>query len=267
MKHKQLIVAALIATTLLSGCGNQSTEVMAPVESQVETTTPAELTVPENWWENKLYQDTTTGTGMYFWVELLDNHLFFLVSGIPNKDYAECVGYAVPDDYKTYDETHVQFNVESDLNTIVLYSVTDDQIVLYTDANYGGINPSLVYDQVMREEPQEQEQHTETEQPDLSNNTEFPEFSNWECFETFSGEDIKISIEVQSGDPVMILPEAQFIILERNGADTGWEFINEDFTDTRVYTTVTYYGDKLVISSTEDWKWDGTYTQLPDTTE
>ena len=265
MKHKKLIIAALIATSLLSGCGNnQATEVMAPVESQVEVA-PAELTVPENWWENKLYQDTTTGTGMYFWVELLDNHLFFLVSGIPNSDYAKCVGLAVPDDYKTYDETHVQFNVESDLNTIVLYSVTDDQIVLYTDANYGGINPSLVYDQVMREEPQEQP--TETEQPDLSNNTEFPEFSNWECFETLSGEDITISIEVQSGNPVMILPEAQFIILERNGADTGWEFINEDFTDTRVYTTVTYYEDSLVISSTEDWKWDGTYTRLPDTTE
>ena len=237
MKHKKLIVAALIATSLLSGCGNnQATEVMAPVESQVEVA-PAELTVPENWWENKLYQDTTTGTGMYFWVELLDNHLFFLVSGIPNSDYAKCVGLAAPDDYKTYDETHVQFNVESDLNTVVLYSVTDDQIVLYTDAKYGGMNPSLVYDQVL------------------------------ECFETLSGEDITISIEVQSGDPVMILPEAQFIILERNGADTGWEFINEDFTDTRVYTTVTYYEDTLVISSTEDWKWDGTYTRLPDTTE
>ena len=155
MKHKKLIVAALIATSLLSGCGNnQATEVMAPVESQVEVA-PAELTVPENWWENKLYQDTTTGTGMYFWVELLDNHLFFLVSGIPNSDYAKCVGLAAPDDYKTYDETHVQFNVESDLNTVVLYSVTDDQIVLYTDAKYGGMNPSLVYEQVMKEEPQE----------------------------------------------------------------------------------------------------------------
>ena len=33
MKHKKLIVAALIATSLLSGCGNnQATEVMAPVE-------------------------------------------------------------------------------------------------------------------------------------------------------------------------------------------------------------------------------------------
>lgn len=262
MKHKKLIVAALIATSLLSGCGNnQATEVMAPVESHQAEATSSEITVPENWWENKLYQDTTTGTGMYFWVELLDNHLFFMVSGIPSSDYAKCVGHAVPDDYKTYDETHVQFNVESDLNTTVLYSVADDQIVLYTDANYGGINPSLVYDQVMREEP------TETEQPDLSNNTEFPEFSNWECFETFSGEDITISIEVQSGDPLLILPEAQFILLERNGADTGWEFINEDFTDSRVYTTVTYYEDTLVISSTEDWKWDGTYTRLPDTTE
>lgn len=265
MKHKKLIVAALIAASVLSGCGNnQATEVMAPVESQVEETVK-ELSVPENWWENKLYQDTTTGTGMYFWADLIEDRLFFLVSGIPNDEYAKCVGYTVVDDYMTYDETHVQFNVVSDTNTVVLYSVTDDQIVLYTDAKYGGMNPSLVYDQVMRSE--EQEQPTETEQPDLSNNTEFPEFSNWECFETFSGEDIKISIEVQSGDPVMILPEAQFIILERNGADTGWEFINEDFTDTRVYTTVTYYGDKLVISSTEDWKWDGTYTQLPDTTE
>ena len=119
---------------------------------------------------------------------------------------------------------------------------------------------------VFQEEETQQEQQS-VEPLDSYSNIEFPEFSNWECFETFSGEDIKISMEIQSGDLVMILPEAQFIVLERNGADTGWEFINEDFTDVRVYTTVTCYGNELVVSSTEDWKWDGTYIQLPDTTE
>lgn len=263
MKHKKLIVAALLATTLLSGCGdNQATEVMAPVESQVSEVTQ----VDENWYQNKVFQ--APDTGYYFWVKNMDGHLFFLVGYTPEENGNETCVAVIPEKEYTV-QTHEEGNqylqyVQSDKDIISINYVIDaEQVVLLVQNKEGQYSHvSGVYNVV---EPQQEQQPTE--QPDLSNNTEFPEFSQWECFETFSGEDITVSVEVQSGDPVLILPEAKFIVLERNGADTAWEFINEDFTDSRVYTTVTYYGDQLVISSTEDWKWDGTYIQLPDTTE
>lgn len=257
MKHKQFIVAALIATTLLSGCGNQSTEVMAPVESQQESVTAE---VDGNWWNGKVFQRED---GMRLWGEYSNGVVVFYMS---KSTVTVKMGVFYEDDYTVLNNGNIKYECELEDEPVTVWAVAynpdSDTISCMEEEKATGMPTLLcgVY-QLVTEQP------TETEQPDLSNNTEFPEFSNWECFETFSGEDIKISIEVQSGDPVMILPEAKFIVLERNGADTGWEFINEDFTDSRVYTTVTYYGDKLVISSTEDWKWDGTYIQLPDTTE
>lgn len=264
MKHKKLIVAALLATTLLSGCGGKSTEVMAPVENQ-ESVQQNTVEVDGNWWNGKVFQ-SENGNGVCLWGEYRSGVIAFYLG----KDTVTIkMGVVYEEDYTVLDNGNILYKDESFDEPPSLWSLAynpDNDVVSFMEEDKAtGEYTSLcgTYKLITQEQ-----QPTETpEQPDLSNNTEFPEFSNWECFETFSGEDITISIEVQSGDPVMILPEAKFIVLERNGADTGWEFINEDFTDNRVYTTVTYYGDKLVISSTEDWKWDGTYIQLPDTTE
>lgn len=294
MKHR-FIAVALLATTLLSGCGNtQTTNVISSVETQAtETPIPErkEITISDNWWKNKLYKEQTAGTGMYFWIEEIENRLYMVVSGIPNGDLSMelCIGI-IPDtidNYTTYDDNHVQFQVESDTNTILLYNPNDDQCVIYTDSKYGG-SPivSGVYDQVLQHEAEkeigqntEQSAVTQEEQPQSTQEPELPDkspieqqpddfytdgdyttYGRYQCFET----DTFVSVETQNGSLVLYFePEAENFVLDRNGADTGWEFINWEFED-RVYTSAIIQDNEMTISSTEPWRYDGTYIQLPD---
>lgn len=272
MKHRFIAVALLI-TTLLSGCGDtQTTEVKSSAETQVtETPIPEskEITVPANWWKNKLYREQTAGTGMYFWIEEIESRLYLVVSGIPNGDLSMelCIGI-IPntiDNYTTYDDNHVQFQVESDTNTILLYNPHDDQCVIYTDSKYGG-SPivSGVYDQVLQHETEqntEQPAVTQKEQPDdFYTDGDYTTYGRYQCFET----DTFVDVETQNGSLVLYFePEAETFILDRNGADTGWEFINWEFED-RVYTSAIIQDNELIITSTEPWRYDGTYIQLPD---
>ena len=281
MKLKFIAVALLI-TTLLSGCGNtQTTEIISSAENQVtETPIPEnkEIPVPDNWWKNKLYKEQTAGTGMYFWIEEIENRLYMVVSGIPNGDLSMelCIGI-IPDtidNYTTYDDNHVQFQVESDTNTILLYNPNDDQCVIYTDSKYGG-SPivSGVYDQVLQHETEqntEQPEITQEEQPQPAEEPELPDdfytdgeytsYGRYQCFET----DTFVSVETQNGSLILYFePEAETFVLDRNGADTGWEFINWEF-ENRVYTSAAIQDNEMTISSTEPWKYDGTYIQLPD---
>ena len=73
-----------------------------------------------------------------------------------------------------------------------------------------------------------------------------------------------VSVETQNGSLILSFePEAETFVLDRNGADTGWEFINWEFED-RVYTSAIIQDNELIITSTESWRYDGTYIQLPD---
>lgn len=265
MKHRFIAVALLIAT-LLSGCGNtQTTEVISSAENQgTETPIPEnkEIPVPDNWWKNKLYKEQTAGTGMYFWIEEIENRLYLVVSGIPNGDLSMelCIGI-IPntmDNYTTYDDNHVQFQVESDTNTILLYNPDDDQCVIYTDSKYGG-SPivSGVYDPVLQHETEKEIQ----QQPDNSyTDGDYTIYGRYQCFET----DTFVSVETQNGSLILYFePEAETFVLDRNGADTGWEFINWEFEE-RVYTSAVIQNNELIITSTEPWRYDGTYIQLPD---
>ncbi len=294
MKHRFIAVSLLI-TTLLSGCRNtQTTDVISSVETQAtETPIPErkEIIISDNWWKNKLYKEQTAGTGMYFWIEEIENRLYMVVSGIPNGDLSMelCIGI-IPDtidNYTTYDDNHVQFQVESDTNTILLYNPNDDQCVIYTDSKYGG-SPivSGVYDQVLQHEAEkEMGQNTEQsavaqeEQPQSIQEPELPDrspieqqpddfytdgdyttYGRYQCFET----DTFVSVETQNGSLVLYFePEAETFVLDRNGADTGWEFINWEF-ENRVYTSAIIQDNEMTISSTESWRYDGTYIQLPD---
>ena len=77
-------------------------------------------------------------------------------------------------------------------------------------------------------------------------------------------EDTFVSVETQNGSLILSFePEAETFVLDRNGADTGWEFINWEFED-RVYTSAIIQDNELIITSTESWRYDGTYIQLPD---
>ncbi len=228
---------------------------------------------------------------MYFWIEEIENRLYLVVSGIPNGDLSMelCIGIMpnTMDNYTTYDDNHVQFQVESDTNTILLYNPNDDQCVIYTDSKYGG-SPivSGVYDQVLQHEA-EKEMGQNTEQPDVTQeeqpqSTQEPElrdkspieqqpddfytdgdyttYGRYQCFET----DTFVSVETQNGSLILYFePEAETFVLDRNGADTGWEFINWEF-ENRVYTSAAIQDNEMTISSTEPWKYDGTYIQLPD---
>ncbi len=294
MKHRFIVVTLLIAT-LLSGCGNtQTTEIISSAENQVtETPIPEnkEIPVPDNWWKNKLYQEQTAGTGMYFWIEEIENRLYLVVSGIPNGDLSMelCIGIMpnTMDNYTTYDDNHVQFQVESDTNTILLYNPNDDQCVIYTDSKYGG-SPivSGVYDQVLQHEAEkemgqnteqadvtQEEQPQSTQEPELRDKSpieqqpddfytdgDYTTYGRYQCFET----DTFVSVETQNGSLILYFePEAETFVLDRNGADTGWEFINWEF-ENRVYTSAAIQDNEMTISSTEPWKYDGTYIQLPD---
>lgn len=287
---RRFIAVTLIATALLSGCGNN--QVTTSIESQV-TEAPAtknsELTVSDNWWKNKLYKEPTAG--MYFWIKEIENSLFMVVSGIPNGDLSmeSCIGIIpnTTDNYTIYDDNHIQFQVESDTNTILLYNPDDDQCVIYTDSKYGG-SPivSGVYDQVLQHETeQEIEQNTEqpevtqeeqpqaTQEPELSatpsedkqpddfyTDGDYTTYGRYQCFET----DTFVFAETQNGSLVLYFePEAETFVFDRNGADTGWEFINREFED-RVYTSAIIQDNELIITSTESWRYDGTYIQLPD---
>jgi len=263
MKLRFIAVALLIAT-LLSGCGNtQTAEVISSAENQVtETPTPEnkEIPVPDNWWKNKLYKEQTTG--MYFWIEEIEDRLYLVVSGIPNGDLSMelCIGI-IPntmDNYTTYDDNHVQFQVESDTNTVLLYNPDDDQCVIYTDSKYGG-SPivSGVYDQVLQNEA---EKETEQQPDDSYTDGDYTAYGRYQCFET----NTFVSVETQNGSLVLYFePEAETFVLDRNGADTGWEFINWEFEE-RVYTSAIIQDNELIITSTEPWRYDGTYIQLPD---
>ena len=263
MKLRFIAVALLIAT-LLSGCGNtQTAEVISSAENQVtETPTPEnkEIPVPDNWWKNKLYKEQTTG--MYFWIEEIEDRLYLVVSGIPNGDLSMelCIGI-IPntiDNYTAYDDNHVQFQVESDTNTILLYNPDVDQCVIYTDSKYGG-SPivSGVYDQVLQNEA---EKETEQQPDDSYTDGDYTAYGRYQCFET----NTFVSVETQNGSLVLYFePEAETFVLDRNGADTGWEFINWEFEE-RVYTSAIIQDNELIITSTEPWRYDGTYIQLPD---
>ena len=196
-----------------------------------------------------------------------------VVSGIPNGDLSMelCIGI-IPntiDNYTAYDDSHVQFQVESDTNTILLYNPDDDQCVIYTDSKYGG-SPivSGVYDQVLQHEAEKeigqnikQSEVTQEEQPDdFYMDGDYTTYGRYQCFET----DTFVSVETQNGSLVLYFePEAETFVLDRNGADTGWEFINWEFED-RVYTSAIIQDNEMTISSTEPWRYDGTYIQLPD---
>ena len=252
MKHRFIAVALLI-TTLLSGCGgNKATEVMSPVESQVSEDTYVDV----DWHQNKVFQDSDTG--FYCWVDEVKGNLCFLISGILNEDAATCVAIVKPDSYELKtsgdgDGQCLQFSHQSkDGNTIAIYEIENDQLVMIVGNSEGRASYlSGVYKRVITQQEQS------TEQP-----YEFGEYTTlglYECLDTGS----TLTAELQDGLLVLYFPNETYIA-ERNGADTGWEFINDSFTNNRVYTNISIQDNELTVTSTEPWRYDGTYIQLPD---
>lgn len=104
-----------------------------------------------------------------------------------------------------------------------------------------------------------------TENPDNEENAfPFSTGQQLECFETETGEDVIITIDIQNDTPYIIFPEAVWVELEVNGKGDAWEFINPYFTEERVYTTVSIQDNEITIATNETFMYDGTYIQLPD---
>ncbi len=72
----------------------------------------------------------------------------------------------------------------------------------------------------------------------------------------------------------MIIPHLDYALQARQGRAAvhlptyiqrpfRWEFINWEFEE-RVYTSAIIQDNELIITSTEPWRYDGTYIQLPD---
>lgn len=104
-----------------------------------------------------------------------------------------------------------------------------------------------------------------TENPDNEENAfPFSTGQQLECFETETGEDVIITIDIQNDTPYIIFPEAVWVELETNGKGDAWEFINPYFTEERVYTTVSIQDNEITIATNETFMYDGIYIQLPD---
>ena len=103
------------------------------------------------------------------------------------------------------------------------------------------------------------------ESPDNEENAfPFSTGQQLECFETETGEDVIITIDIQNSTPYIIFPEAVWVELEVNGKGNSWEFINPYFTEERVYTTVSIQDNEITIATNKTFMYDGTYIQLPD---
>lgn len=99
--------------------------------------------------------------------------------------------------------------------------------------------------------------------------SEFPNFpleanTSYECFETETGDDVIITIDIQNNIPYIIFPGANYVELEVNGKGDAWEFTNPYFPDERVYTAVSVQGNEITLSTNETFIYDGIYIQLPD---
>ena len=88
--------------------------------------------------------------------------------------------------------------------------------------------------------------------------------TSYECFETETGDDVVITIDIQNSTPYIIFPGANYVELEANGKGDAWEFINPYFPDERVYTTVSIQDNEIILFTNETFIYDAAYTQLPD---
>ena len=270
---RTFITVALIAIALLSGCGNtQVTEVTTQVEKQdssptnkVDPDTATSLAI-------SYYETTYGGKGIEFTylkptVEKLSKNEYrisfyvdaycALPASPKNNEtrYVECVA--------TTENIMLGWTYESSM--YLFEDLTGRPVYYKTQINWDGTYISDI--EAQEEQPQptqasELPDKSPIEQPsdDFYVDGEYALYGTYQCFET----DNKVGVETQNGSLVLyFFPEAETFILDRNGADTGWEFINWEFED-RVYTSATIQDNELIITSTEPWRFDGTYIQVPD---
>lgn len=271
MKHR-FIVITLLVTVFLSGCGGIATEVTTPIEEQVSSSI------------NKVDPDTATSLAVSYYETVYGGkgieftYLEPTVEKLSKNEYrisfyvdAYC---ALPASPKNNETRYVEcvattenimlgwsYETEMGLNE----GFTGRPVFYKTQINWDGTYISDIDAQ--------KEQPKPTQEPELSTNPskakqpddfytdgDYTTYGRYQCFET----DTFVSVETQNGSLVLYFePEADTFVLDRNGADTGWEFINWEF-ENRVYTSVTLQDNEMIISSTEPWRFDGTYIQMPD---
>lgn len=272
MKHRFIVIALLI-TALLSGCGStQTTEVTTPAEKQasspinkVDTDTATSLAI-------SYYETIYGGKGIEFTyleptIEKLSKNKYrisFYVNAYcalpasPKNNetrYVECVA--------TTENIMLGWSYETEMG--LNEGFTGRPVFYKTQINWDGTYISDIEAQEEQPEPTQEsalpdEASIEQQPDDFYTDGDYTTYGRYQCFET----DTFVSVETQNGSLVLYFePEAETFVLDRNGADTGWEFINWEFED-RVYTTVTIQDNEMIISSTEPWRFDGTYIQLPD---
>lgn len=272
MKHRFIVIALLI-TALLSGCGNtQTTEVTTPAEKQtssainkVDTDTATSLAI-------SYYETIYGGKGIKFTyleptIEKLSKNEYrisfyvdaycALPASPKNNEtrYVECVA--------TTENIMLGWSYETEMG--LNEGFTGRPVFYKTQINWDGTYISDIEAQEEQPKPTQEpklpnETAVEEQADDFYTGGDYTTYGRYQCFET----DTFVSVETQNGSLVLYFePEAEIFILDRNGAGTGWEFINWEFED-RVYTSAAIQNNEMTISSTEPWRYDGTYTQLPD---
>lgn len=284
MKHRFIAVVALLITALLSGCGNtQVTEVTTQVEKQESSPT------------SKVDPDTATALAVSYYETVYGRkgieftYLEPTVEKLSKNEYR--IGFyvdaycALPASPKNNETRYVEcvattenimlgwsYETEMALNE----GLTGRPVYYKTQINWDGTYIEDINKQgqnteqsvVMQEEQSQPTQEPElpyessVEQPsdDSYTDGDYTTYGRYQCFET----DTFVFAETQNGSLVLYFePEAETFVLDRNGADTEWEFINWEF-EGKVYTTATIQDNEMTISSTEPWRYDGSYIQLPD---
>ncbi len=267
MKHRFIVVILLI-TALLSGCGNtQVTEVTTQAEKQESPQETVELTVDPEWWNGKQFY--CEDNKMVFWGIYESGVIQFYMNY--NFDISTNTRVAVvrAEDYILDQTSLIEYDYQDELSTMTInYSMEKKAIMLFdvetaTRQPTGLTGMYGLYAEVTppkNEQPETHETLQEQQPDDFYTDGDYTIYGRYQCFET----DTFVGVETQNGSLVLYFePEAETFVLDRNGADTGWEFINWEFED-RVYTSVTIQDNEMIISSTEPWRFDGTYIQLPD---
>ncbi|NBI58649.1 hypothetical protein [Anaerotruncus sp. 1XD42-93] len=171
--------------------------------------------------------------------------------------YEDCVAVIETVDFSTSNEN-------KEIATVTYYAKGIGKILTVSNYRNGGLDffvtDILLEITDLKEDTNDSEEYTEESYFTFP----FSTGQQLECFETETGEDVIITIDIQNDTPYIIFPEAVWVELEVNGKGDSWEFINPYFTEERVYTTVSIQDNEITISTNETFMYDGTYIQLPD---
>lgn len=256
----------LCSATLLSACNGTKTGLERDsLTSDQATVQPQENTntsdINYDWWENKCY--VSDSGGKFYGFRYSDGGEAFFTFGNCCVSIEKGNAELMDDDYfgpiisYTFPTIRRQGNSIINEEYYVFYYIERDYVETVNTST--GVSDTYYYDSSYQIQGggSSEETYSDSTFPLLSN-------SRYECFETETGEDAIISIDIQNDTPFIIFPEAVWVELETDGSGDSWKFVNPYFSEENIYTSVVIQGNEITLTTDETFVYDGTYIQLPD---